>query len=58
MHASNTTSDPVLAFDRAGNLYYAGLVLNFSTTSAIVPSGAFVAKYVNDGATYAGVTLV
>jgi len=58
LHASNTTSDPVLAFDRAGNLYYAGLVLNFSTTSAIVPSVAFVARYVNDGATYAGVTLV
>jgi len=57
LHHSNTTSDPVLAFDRAGNLYYAGLVFNISTTSPDRPV-AFVAKYVNDGATYAGVTLV
>ena len=55
LHASQIATDPVLAFDRVGNLYYAGIVFNYT-----VPSGyaAFVAKYVNDGATYAGVALV
>ena len=48
LHASNTTSDPVLAFDRAGNLYYAGLVLNFSTTSAQQESCEF-AKNISGG---------
>ena len=57
LHRSNTTSDPVLAFDRVGNVYYAGLVFNISTTSPLRPV-VFVAKYTNDGATYAGVTLV
>jgi hypothetical protein len=57
LHRSNTTSDPVLAFDRTGNLYYAGLAFNLSATTAIIPV-AFVAKYTNDGATFAGATLV
>jgi hypothetical protein len=55
LHASQITTDPVLAFDRSGNLYYAGIVFNYS-----IPSGyaAFVAKYVNDGATYDSATLL
>jgi hypothetical protein len=63
LHRSNATSDPVLAFDRMGNLYYAGLVLNISAAG---PGGngpavnvvTFVAKYINDGATYSNVTLI
>src|SRR5436309_10204621 len=55
LHVSQITTDPVLAFDRSGNLYYAGIVFNYS-----IPSGfaAFVAKYVNDGATYVGAALL
>jgi hypothetical protein len=63
LRASNTTSDPVLAFDRQGNLYYAGLVFNVSANGPLGngPIGntvAFVAKYTNDGATYSGATLI
>ena len=58
LHGSNTTSDPVLAFDRQGNLYYAGLVLNISRN--VLPSNAiaFVAKYTNNGSTYSNTTLI
>lgn len=63
LHGSNATSDPVLAFDRFGDVYYAGLVFNVSAAGQFGngPIGnivAFVAKYVNDGATYSGVTLI
>ena len=63
LHTSNTTSDPVLAFDRQGNLYYAGLVFNVSANGPLGngPIGntvAFVAKYANDGGTYSGATLI
>ena len=63
LHLSNATSDPVLAFDRSGNLYYAGLVFNVSAAGPLGngPIGntvQFVAKYVSDGATYSGVTLI
>ncbi len=63
LHGSNATSDPVLAFDRLGDLYYAGLVFNVSAAGQFGngPIGntvAFVAKYVNDGATYSGATLI
>jgi hypothetical protein len=43
LHGSRATSDPVLAFDRSGNVYYMGI------TTSFVP---FLAKYVNDGADY------
>ncbi len=63
LHRSNATSDPVLAFDRLGNLYYAGLVFNISAAGPggngpIGNSVAFVAKYINDGASYSNVTLI
>ncbi len=53
----NATSDPVLAFDRQGNLYYVGLGLT-ATTSGVFPTGLFVAKFANDGATYLNTTLI
>src|SRR5205807_5241930 len=57
LHSSNATSDPVLAFDRLGDVYYAGLVFNISAAGPLGngPIGnlvLFVAKYSNDGATY------
>ena len=55
LHASQITTDPVLTFDRSGNLYYAGIVFNYSIPSRYA---AFVAKYVNDGATYDSATLL
>ena len=63
LHSSNATSDPVLAFDRLGDVYYAGLVFNISAAGPLGngPIGnlvLFVAKYSNDGATYSGVTLI
>jgi len=58
LHKSNATSDPVLAFDRAGNVYYAGLVFNISATGSVANTVAFVAKYVNDGSAYSSVTLI
>src|SRR5712692_11554497 len=42
LHASNATSDPVLAFDRAGNVYYAGLVFNISSTGVVGGPTVFV----------------
>ncbi len=62
LHNFNATSDPVLAFDRMGNLYYAGIAFNI--TSSQPGSGttanfsAFVAKYINDGATYSAVAMI
>lgn len=58
LHSSNATSDPVLTFDRLGNVYYAGLALNISSTGPVGNQVAFVAKYTNDGATYSGVTMI
>lgn len=63
LHASNATSDPVLAFDRQGNLYYAGLVFNVSANApngngAINNVTAFVAKYTNDGSIYSSTVLI
>ncbi len=53
----NATSDPVIAFDRNSNVYYAGIAFNITGTSASSLT-AFVARYVNDGANYTGTTLV
>ncbi len=57
LHQFNATSDPVLAFDDKGNVYYAGIALIISGTS-LSSLTLFVAKYSNDGAAFAGVTLV
>jgi len=57
LHHSNATSDPVIAFDNHGSLYYAGLVFNVTSTG-IGNTVLFVAKYLDDGATYAGTTLI
>src|SRR6266568_3332724 len=54
----DATSDPVLTFDRNGNLYYTGLVLNITANSFIPNTGLFVAKFTNDGATYFSTTLI
>ncbi len=54
LRSFDLTSDPILAFDRAGNVYYAGIALKIAPFSVV----AFVAKYTNDGATYAGVTTI
>jgi hypothetical protein len=54
LHAFLATTDPVLAFDRVGNVYYAGVALD----KPKVPFEAFVAKFVNDGVDYAGITMV
>ena len=58
LHSSNATSDPVLAFDRNGNLYYAGLALNVTSTGFVTNTALFVAKFTNDGATYSSTTLI
>ncbi len=56
LHGFNATSDPVMAFDGLGNLYYAGIAI--SATSSGFTLKAFVARYVNDGADYFGTTLI
>jgi hypothetical protein len=50
-------SDPVLTFDRSGNVYYVGITASATFTSS---SGfnLFVAKFINDGADYAFTTLL
>jgi len=50
LRAFQCTSDPVLAFDRNGNLYYVGI----SCLPAFI---LFVVKYTNDGATYSSATV-
>jgi len=49
-------SDPVLTFDRSGNVYYAGI----TAAASFITSGfnLFVAKFTNDGADYAFTTLL
>src|SRR5437870_4479135 len=56
LHAWNATSDPVLTFDRNGNLYYVGLVLNIPVNSPFINTGRFVTKITNGGTTIAGTT--
>jgi hypothetical protein len=51
------TTDPVLAFDRSGNVYYVGITAAATFTSP-VGFNLFVAKFVNDGANYAFTTLL
>jgi hypothetical protein len=54
--AYQAISDPVLAFDRAGNVYYVGITAAATFTSS--GFNLFVAKFVNDGADYAFTTLL
>jgi hypothetical protein len=61
LHRFNATSDPVLTFDRMGNVYYTGLALNITSSGGggtISGNTAFVAKYTNDGGTYSGITMI
>ncbi|HVH15696.1 MAG TPA: hypothetical protein VNA15_08270 [Candidatus Angelobacter sp.] len=62
LHVYNTTSDPVMAFDRSGNLYFAGIAFELNCTptakTTCYPEVAFVAKYANDGSAYVGTTLI
>jgi hypothetical protein len=62
LHVYNTTSDTVMAFDRSGNLYYAGIAFELNctptATTTCYPEVAFVAKYTNDGSAYAGTKLI
>lgn len=52
LHTFNSTSDPVLAFDRSGNLYYVGITV---CCHGELP---FMAKFVNDGANYSSTVLL
>lgn len=47
-----------MAFDRNGNLYYAGLSLNITSSDFIPNTGLFVAKFTNDGSTYSDTTII
>jgi len=58
LHRSNTLSDPVLAFDQMGNVYYTGIAFNITNDVAQPGLVAFVAKYINDGADYFGATMI
>jgi hypothetical protein len=56
LHGYLSTSDPVLAFDGSGNVYYVGITAAGTfTTSGF---NLFVAKFINDGADYAFTTLL
>lgn len=55
IHGADFTSDPVLAFDRLGNVYYSGLHVWDLTTSR---DGVFVAKYRDSGASYETTVIV
>jgi hypothetical protein len=57
LHTFDLTTDPVLAFDLSGNVYYAGIAIKLSGAGFFTASVVFVAKYVNDGADFAFVTL-
>jgi hypothetical protein len=54
LKAADLTSDPVMAFDNSGNLYYGGIALGLHNGFA----ADFVAKYANDGANYIGVAII
>lgn len=64
LRAFNSSFDPVVQFDRAGNLYLSGGAVKAGTPGTILdlaPCGArhaetFVAKYSQDGAHYVGET--
>ncbi len=62
LKAFNTLTDPVLAFDRSGNVYYVGLAFNSigppPGTPVLGSDRIFVARYVDHGATYDGATLI
>ncbi len=54
----NATSDPVLAFDGSGNVFYTGVAFNIQAGSLVRPFIVFVARFIHDGADYAGATLI
>ncbi len=61
LHHFNAASDPVLAFDSSGNVYYAGLVLNITGSPGVIVFSsvrAFVAKFTNDGENFAGALIL
>ncbi len=49
--------DAVLRFDSQGNLFYGGIVFT-ENTAAIFNGTYFVAKYINDGATFNSIAIV
>src|SRR6266568_4777234 len=51
LHAFQCTSDPVLTFDRSGNVYYTGI------TCTSPGFTLFVVKYTDDGATYSSASI-
>src|SRR5262245_4740823 len=57
LHGLQATFDPTIAFDRQGNVYYAGGAFKFKHNGRATGFTGFVAKYVNDGADFAFVTL-
>ena len=57
LHGFNLTTDPVLAFDNNGNVYYTGVAIQFHAPD-LKGFTVFVAKYTNDGSNYFGTTLI
>jgi hypothetical protein len=56
LHGYLAISDPVLTFDRSGNVYYVGI--SAAGTFTTIGFHLFIAKFVNDGADYAFTTLL
>ena len=61
-HGLAGASDPIMAFDLNGNLYYSFIAFNAGgfpdTPGPLQENGVFVAKYTSDGATYSSTTTV
>lgn len=61
LHKFNATSDPVLAFDSLGNVYYTGVAFDITGSPGVIvfSSGrAFVAKFTSDGQVFAGTVIL
>jgi len=54
IHGYDFTSDPVLAFDNMGNVFYVGVAAKWSP----IMDAIFVAKYTNHGETYDSTVIV
>ncbi len=54
------SGDDEVSFDRTGNLYYSGLVANHTDSGFVIGNSrtAFVARFANDGADFAGATVL